>query len=682
MSFFNEYPYRNLTDLNLDFILKQIRYLTQQIADFVNLNSIKYADPIQWNITRQYAKNTVVIDATTGTAYLSVKEVPNGITLTNTDHWTPIFTLDILASNHNITSHDAAGSPTATFPSVKGDWILWNSVLYKAIRPIVLHEAYLVGYNLTEFTVDDFVHEYVNALANDISILANKVGSLSDLNTSDKSDLVKAINEVLTTLGTVAGNLTDLDTSDKSNLVNAINEVLSTLGTVAGDLTDLDTSDKSNLVNAINEVLSTVETIAGDLTDLDTSDKSNLVNAINEVVSKIGNLSNLNTTNKANLVSAINEVLSTNAMWIDVSNHGVINDGVTDCTAALQELINATTSGVLYFPQGTYLISSITLPARKISLLGDPNFNTVFKCASDNVSLIIDHDTFSANTRSIEYITIDGNGKTGVKCFDFYRVRYRYISNIHFINCYDGFYVDCSRNMTIKNIYQVGDLHNEFTSSRRANFEYNWNTIVDGWLVDTNANPAPHGAWFTLNAMICTQWSNMVTEGRLECIAFDIQGMNEGTFFNNIVVVCPTFGIRTATADGVQPSCVDINNFSIDQPLQGGLIVDCWWFMVNNFSCVNGNQRNNTESAIIINAASKDVYFNNVISYNMNYATFNIGAAQRVFLSNCSAKDGTIAGGTYTCPTQTATNPKVINCDFETVTANGLTFKAAFNQFS
>ena len=39
--------------------------VTTPSPDFVNLNTIKYADPIQWNITKQYETNTVVIDGNT-----------------------------------------------------------------------------------------------------------------------------------------------------------------------------------------------------------------------------------------------------------------------------------------------------------------------------------------------------------------------------------------------------------------------------------------------------------------------------------------------------------------------------------------------------------------------------------------------------------------------------------------
>lgn len=52
-----------------------------------------------------------------------------------------------------------------------------------------------------------------------------------------------------------------------------------------GDLTELDTTDKTSVVNAINEVFNDISgdsTKIGDLNDLHTTDKTNLVNAINE----------------------------------------------------------------------------------------------------------------------------------------------------------------------------------------------------------------------------------------------------------------------------------------------------------------------------------------------------------------------------------------------------------------
>lgn len=82
------------------------------------------------------------------------------------------------------------------------------------------------------------------------------------------------------------GDLTQLDTTDKSSLVNAVNEINGEYGDAIGDLTQLTTTDKSSLVGAINEVdanADTVDTKVGALSNLTTTDKTSIVLAINEV---------------------------------------------------------------------------------------------------------------------------------------------------------------------------------------------------------------------------------------------------------------------------------------------------------------------------------------------------------------------------------------------------------------
>lgn len=86
-------PYTNFHDLNLDWIIKALSDIDRRLANFVSLNTIKYADPIKWDIISQYAQNTLVLDPQDGTAYLSVQPVPQGVQITNTDYWTPVFTL-------------------------------------------------------------------------------------------------------------------------------------------------------------------------------------------------------------------------------------------------------------------------------------------------------------------------------------------------------------------------------------------------------------------------------------------------------------------------------------------------------------------------------------------------------------------------------------------------------------
>lgn len=94
-------PYTNFHNLNQDWIIRRMQDFIEEMDHIVSLSVVKYADPIQWNITTQYEQSTVVIDPATGTAYISVQPVPAGIGITNTDYWTPIFSLSELMGDIN-----------------------------------------------------------------------------------------------------------------------------------------------------------------------------------------------------------------------------------------------------------------------------------------------------------------------------------------------------------------------------------------------------------------------------------------------------------------------------------------------------------------------------------------------------------------------------------------------------
>lgn len=220
---FNQYPYLNIQDLNLDYILKAIREMRYEVTNFVSINAIKYANPIQWNITTQYEKNTIVIDPVTGTAYISVAPVPAGVALTRPEYWTVVFDLGsfVTKAAQNFTSRwESETTLTATFPTNTGEWLVWGDVLYKAKSNIIAGDQYVVGSNIEHFTIEDLYNAYLNTIANILAM----IGDLADLATSDTSDLVHAINSVLSDINTTIGDLANLATSDKSSIVNAINE--------------------------------------------------------------------------------------------------------------------------------------------------------------------------------------------------------------------------------------------------------------------------------------------------------------------------------------------------------------------------------------------------------------------------------------------------------------------------
>lgn len=87
---------------------EMVSKVIEVMQQYMETSSITYADPFQWDITSQYARNTLVIDPETGTAYLSLQPVPSGVQITNTEYWTPVFTL------HNFT--DALKTAITTVP--------------------------------------------------------------------------------------------------------------------------------------------------------------------------------------------------------------------------------------------------------------------------------------------------------------------------------------------------------------------------------------------------------------------------------------------------------------------------------------------------------------------------------------------------------------------------------------
>lgn len=311
---FNEYPYRNLTDLNLDYIFKIMKEVEQQVEYFVSLNAIKYADPIQWDITRQYEKNTIVIDPLTGTAYISVAPVPSGTALTRPEYWTVVFDLQRFvtkACKNFTTRYEAETTTTATFNTPANGWLCWADVLYKANVNITAGDSYVPGGNITAFTMEDFG------------------GHLDDLLTTDKTNIVAAINELFSMatyiMTDIIGDLNDLTTVDKTSIVNAINELvtdlsnaINTINLTIGDLATLTTTDKTSIVNAINEVDTNADNAAADAAAVDT---------------KVGDLADLTTTDKSSIVNAINDITSIIPPGVDYITpdmYGAAADGVTD----------------------------------------------------------------------------------------------------------------------------------------------------------------------------------------------------------------------------------------------------------------------------------------------------------------------------------------------------------------
>ena len=211
------YPYTDAHEINLDWIIAQIRKINTTLNNFIVMNTIKYADPIGWDITKQYEANTVVIDQSTGIAYISSRPVPSGITISNTDYWSVIFDLQQIIGgiSENLTFHNNGTSPTLLGPVHENDWILWNNKLYYALSDLVAGTALIIDSNIKASSVEELTKDYTD-------IVKAIIGELSDLTTTDTSSVVNAINSVKSEL--------DQEVIDRGNADN----------TLAGDISALD----------------------------------------------------------------------------------------------------------------------------------------------------------------------------------------------------------------------------------------------------------------------------------------------------------------------------------------------------------------------------------------------------------------------------------------------------------
>ena len=163
MSFFNLYPYTDFHELNLDMLLTMVKSLAEEMKIFIATSTVKYADPFQWNITKQYEKNTIVFDTDSEIAYLSVAPVHAGISISNTDYWTPVFDLSAMFMdfNGNLTNNDEAQNVTSSAAYSAGDWLIWKNELYKVILPINIGDGFAVDTNIEKKTVEEFINDNI-----------------------------------------------------------------------------------------------------------------------------------------------------------------------------------------------------------------------------------------------------------------------------------------------------------------------------------------------------------------------------------------------------------------------------------------------------------------------------------------------------------------------------------------
>jgi hypothetical protein len=135
------------------------------------------------------------------------------------------------------------------------------------------------------------------ALGTDVKTLTTSIGVLANLNTTAKTSLVLAINEVLAAAAansTKIGDTGTLTTTATSSLVAAINELNAALGAVdvSGLIDDLAISTVTDKTYSANKITNLIAAATAALVDSSPA----ALNTLNELATALGNDPNFATT--------------------------------------------------------------------------------------------------------------------------------------------------------------------------------------------------------------------------------------------------------------------------------------------------------------------------------------------------------------------------------------------------
>lgn len=103
MSWF-EFPHTRNYEGDLGYIIKKLDELATRYNNFFDYNSIRFHDPVEWSIETVYPAWNIVYSAQDEMLYISIKAVPAGIDIFNSDFWAPVSPLkvDIELSDHSV----------------------------------------------------------------------------------------------------------------------------------------------------------------------------------------------------------------------------------------------------------------------------------------------------------------------------------------------------------------------------------------------------------------------------------------------------------------------------------------------------------------------------------------------------------------------------------------------------
>ena len=208
--FGHKYPDTNFHELNLDWCITAILDMQTAWAGFSAGNKLIFANPLQHDLTKTYAKNTIVVDSVSGTAYLSLGAVPVGVQLTNADYWLPVFDFAgyVTRANQNFTDNYFSGTDRAPYALAVDDWVVLDDVLYKVAVAMAADDLFIIGTNIIHFTVEQFLKDFivtVNQTLNNYSLTIQQYKN--DIDASELAYRQQLAQDIADTTATLQAQL-------------------------------------------------------------------------------------------------------------------------------------------------------------------------------------------------------------------------------------------------------------------------------------------------------------------------------------------------------------------------------------------------------------------------------------------------------------------------------------------
>ena len=485
---------------DLGWLIEKLLSFETDLATAIDLKTIKYADPIQWDITTQYPPNTVVINPKNGTAYMSKVPVPAGINLDNTNYWVVVFNYqDIYYKIMDGVAFNDRNEDYATKELLVNDLVWYAGELYRVIKAIPEGAKYVPGTNLTKTTIEDLLESYYGR----------------DRTAQVNNDTVNVSGDYTLNAGDIA------ETSDNRTIkVTHDREI------------DVDGSDSVHIDGA-----STLN-VGGLRTEVYAGDKTEGVTGV--YTGKFGNAS-FETGASSWLIKFSNKTVDladiNKSTCISVKEYGAVGDGIHDDTAAIQQAIddNAPPTELtgewwganICFPAGKYIISdSIILPGY-VNLIGEGRGQTMlYLKAGTNKPLIKTwgYDNFITEHHARWYI----NNRVPQLC----GVRNMILFGNKWNNTYDALVQLYGCNITFENVYFYGysgwAIYQEWGDGTNEEWALNYDKMSENVFNECSFFEGDKGIFQSERANDVSY--NNIFMGRILDIGAEIKGTS---YFNN-----------------------------------------------------------------------------------------------------------------------------------------------------